>query len=158
MHILAQISAYCGMDLDVAVLNVPCTTVYIPGNVWNIYFMERLNWREAELKYQGTRMNSSRMRTIRSSSHVYPSMHWAGGVYPSMHWAGGVCPGGVHPLDQRQTLPRPEADAPPRDTTGYSQQTGGTQPTGKHSCESSFHNYATQWFFLITSILTLKIP
>ena len=95
--VLAQISAYCGKDLDVAVLNVPCTTVYIPGNAWNIYFMERLNWREAELKYQGTRMHSSRMRTIRSSSHVYPSMHWAGGVYPSMHWAGGVCPEGCLP-------------------------------------------------------------
>ena len=25
-------------------------------------------------------MHSSRMRTVRSSSHVYPSMHWAGGV------------------------------------------------------------------------------
>ena len=32
------------------------------------------------------------MRTVRSSSHLYPSMHWAGVcVYPSMHWAGGVC-------------------------------------------------------------------
>ena len=43
--------------------------------------------------------HSSRMRTVRSSSHVYSSMHWAGGcipactgqgVYPSMHWVGGV--------------------------------------------------------------------
>ena len=42
-----------------------------------------------------TRMHSSRMRTVRSSSHVYPSMHLAGGVYPSMR--GGVCPGGVYP-------------------------------------------------------------
>ena len=41
-------------------------------------------------------MHSSRMRTVCSSSHVYPSMHWAGGcVYPSMHWAGGVYLGGV---------------------------------------------------------------
>ena len=38
-----------------------------------------------------TRMHSSRMRTVRSSSHVYPRMHWAGGVYPRMHWAEGVC-------------------------------------------------------------------
>ena len=36
-------------------------------------------------------MHSSKMRTVRSSSHVYPSMYWVGrGVYPSMHWAGGV--------------------------------------------------------------------
>ena len=44
-----------------------------------------------------TRMHSSMMRTIRSSSHVYPSKHWA--VYPRMHWAGrasaqGCLPGG----------------------------------------------------------------
>ena len=42
------------------------------------------------------------MCTVRSSSHVYPSMHWAGGctpkctgqrdVYPRMHWPGGVYP------------------------------------------------------------------
>ena len=40
-----------------------------------------------------TRMHSSRMRTVRSSSHVYPSMHLAGGVYPSMQGgsAQGVC-------------------------------------------------------------------
>ena len=43
------------------------------------------------------------MRTIHSSSHVYPIMHWArvcvypsmhwagGGVYPSIHWEGGGC-------------------------------------------------------------------
>ena len=38
------------------------------------------------------RKHSSRMCTVRSSSHVYPSMHCAGVcVYPSMHWAGGVC-------------------------------------------------------------------
>ena len=53
-----------------------------------------------------TRMHSSRMPTVRSSSHVYPRMHWAGGwcipacidqgaVYPSMHWAGGVPARGV---------------------------------------------------------------
>ena len=53
-----------------------------------------------------TRMHSSSVPcTVLSSSHVYPSMHWAGGevcvpkctgqgdVYPSMHWAGCVCPG-----------------------------------------------------------------
>ena len=38
------------------------------------------------------------MRTVRSSSHVYPSMHWAGCVcvcvYPSMHWEAGCLPGG----------------------------------------------------------------
>ena len=50
------------------------------------------------------RMHSSRMCTVRSSSHVYPSMHCAGVcVYPSMHWAGGglsswgVCPDGCLP-------------------------------------------------------------
>ena len=66
--------------------------------------MERLNWREAELKYQGTRMHSSRMRTIGSSSHVYPSMHWAEGCV-SQHALGrgvsaqrGCLPGeGVYP-------------------------------------------------------------
>ena len=56
-----------------------------------------------------TRMHSVPTRTVRSSSHVYPSMHWAGAVYPRMHWAGcvyprmhwaggvcrGVCPGCV---------------------------------------------------------------
>ena len=50
-------------------------------------------------------MHSSRMRTIHSSSHVYPCRHWVG-VYPSMHWTGGcipactgggVCPVGVYP-------------------------------------------------------------
>ena len=40
-------------------------------------------------------MHSSRMRTVRSSSHVYLSMHWAGGVYLRMHWAEGCLPGGV---------------------------------------------------------------
>ena len=35
-----------------------------------------------------TRMHSSRMRTVRSSSHVYPSIHY---VYPRMHWAEGGC-------------------------------------------------------------------
>ena len=41
------------------------------------------------------------MRTVRSSSHVYPSMHWAGGVCPEgvSAWGvsaqGGVCPEGV---------------------------------------------------------------
>ena len=47
-----------------------------------------------------TRMHSSRMRTVRSSSHVYPSMHWAAGcvcVYPRMHCAGGCLPGGICP-------------------------------------------------------------
>ena len=34
-------------------------------------------------------MDSSRMRTIGSSSHVYPSMHWAQGVFAQ----GGICPG-----------------------------------------------------------------
>ena len=51
-------------------------------------------------------MHSSRMCTIRSSSHVYPSMQWAGavcipactgqGVYPGMHW-------GRHPPVNRMT-------------------------------------------------------
>ena len=50
-------------------------------------------------------MHSSRMRTVRSSNYVYPSMHRAGGVSqhalgrgvdPSMHWAG-VCPKGCLP-------------------------------------------------------------
>ena len=37
-----------------------------------------------------------RMRIARSSSHIYPSMHWAGVgcVYPNMHWAWGCLPGG----------------------------------------------------------------
>ena len=44
-------------------------------------------------------MHSSRMRTVRSSSHVYPSMHWAGGCVSQnargrgMSADGGVCPG-----------------------------------------------------------------
>ena len=37
------------------------------------------------------RIHSSRMRPICSSSHVYPSMHWAGWVYPRMHWTEGGC-------------------------------------------------------------------
>ena len=45
-----------------------------------------------------TRIHSGRMRTVRSSIHVYPSMHWKGGcipactgqgVYLSMHWGEG---------------------------------------------------------------------
>ena len=41
-------------------------------------------------KNKKTSMHSSRMRTVRSSSHVYPSIPSTGGMYPSMHWAGGV--------------------------------------------------------------------
>ena len=37
-----------------------------------------------------TRKHSSRMRTTRSSSHVYLSMHWAG-VCVSQHALGGGC-------------------------------------------------------------------
>ena len=49
-------------------------------------------------------MYSSRMQTVHSSSHVYPSMHWAGGCLPRgvfAHWEdlprvvsaqGDVCP------------------------------------------------------------------
>ena len=43
-------------------------------------------------------MHSSRMLTVRSRSHVYPSMHWAAGVCPGgvcRGRGGGVCPGGV---------------------------------------------------------------
>ena len=40
-----------------------------------------------------TRMHSSRMRTVRSSSHVYLSMHWAGGCLPRQD--GGRLPGVV---------------------------------------------------------------
>ena len=50
-----------------------------------------------------TRMHSSRMCTIRSSSHVYPSMHCTGHCV-SQHTLGrgvsvqgGVCPGGCLP-------------------------------------------------------------
>ena len=72
-----------------------------------------------------------------------------GGVYPSMQW-------GRHPPDQRQTAPLgrppgPEADSPPlgrppcpvhagihpppaQCMLGYSQQAGGTDPAGMHSC------------------------
>ena len=39
-----------------------------------------------------TRMHPSRMRTVHSSSHVYRSMHWAGGVSISACTGrGGVC-------------------------------------------------------------------
>ena len=59
-----------------------------------------------------TRMHSSRMRTVRSSSHVYPSMHWElcipactgrGGVCLGGVCPGGVCPGGVSQHALRQT-------------------------------------------------------
>ena len=67
-------------------------------------------------------MHSSRMRTVRSSSHVYPNMHWAGGcvsqnalgrggVYPSMHLAGVVSaqwdvPGGYLAATTLRTVTR----------------------------------------------------
>ena len=43
-----------------------------------------------------TRMHSSRMRTVRSSSHVYPNVRWAGGSARGVCTRGwqGVCPGG----------------------------------------------------------------
>ena len=67
-----------------------------------------------------TRMHSSRMRTVGTSSHVYPSIHWAGVcVYPNMHLAGagmcvsqhalgrgGVCPGGGGVCPGGWCLPR----------------------------------------------------
>ena len=42
-------------------------------------------------------MHSSRMRTVRSSSHVYPSMHWAEGVVciPACTGQGGCLPRGT---------------------------------------------------------------
>ena len=43
-----------------------------------------------------TRMHSSRMRTVRSSSHVYPSMHWGCASQQSLG-RGVVCPGGCLP-------------------------------------------------------------
>ena len=43
-----------------------------------------------------TIMHSSRMRSVRSSSHVYPSMHWAGECLPRGVFAQrGVYPGGT---------------------------------------------------------------
>ena len=44
------------------------------------------------------------MCTDRSSSHVYPSMHWAGGVSQHALTRGGVWPGEVS--DQGRCLPR----------------------------------------------------
>ena len=38
-----------------------------------------------------TRMHPSRMRTVHSSSHVYRSMHWAGGVSISACTGRGGC-------------------------------------------------------------------
>ena len=49
------------------------------------------------------RMHSSRMCIVRSSSHVYPSMHWALCI-PACTGQGGVCPGGgvsQHALRQK---------------------------------------------------------
>ena len=40
-----------------------------------------------------TRLHSSRMSMVRSSNHVYPSMHWVGGECP-----GGYLPGGCLPM------------------------------------------------------------
>ena len=45
-----------------------------------------LKSQKSTLQTNKTRMHSSRMRTVRSRSHVYPSIHWAGGVYPRVHW------------------------------------------------------------------------
>ena len=75
-------------------------------------------------KKEVTRMHSSRMCTVHSSSHVYLSMHWAGGcvsqhalgrglsaqgvsAQDGVYW-GGVCPGGVYPgwCLSRGCLPR----------------------------------------------------
>ena len=88
---------------DAALLKLICSWF------WKIPFFQSL--RKMNKMYNQTRMHSSRMRTIRSSSHVYPSMHWAGCVYPSMHWVGGVCPGmypsmhwGRHPTLWREWL------------------------------------------------------
>ena len=63
-----------------------------------------------------TRMHSRRMRTVRSSSHVYSSMHWAGGCIPecteqgmhhSGHWARGCLPrGSAQGGSAREGLPR----------------------------------------------------
>ena len=41
-----------------------------------------------------TRMHVSRMRNVRISSHVYPSMHWALCI-TACTGQGGVCPGGL---------------------------------------------------------------
>ena len=57
-------------------------------------------------KTQGTRMHSSRMRTVRSSSRVYPSMEWAWGCVSQHAVDGGCVPGGCIPACT-------EADPPP---------------------------------------------
>ena len=50
-------------------------------------------------------MHSRRMHTVRSSNHVYPSMHWAGGVYPSIHWADTPSPHPVNRMAGVKTFP-----------------------------------------------------
>ena len=44
-----------------------------------------------KFKACSTTMHSCKMRTVCSSSHVYPSMHWAGGCIPACTGQGGVC-------------------------------------------------------------------
>ena len=58
------------------------------------------------------------------------------GVYPSIQWGRHPPPKADMPSLGRHL---PQADSPHSDTTGYSQQVGGTHPTGIHTCFFSEH-------------------
>ena len=47
--------------------------------------------------------------------------------------------GGLHPEEGLHLGEGGCADPPPSGTIGYSQQAGGTHPTGMHSCVHNFH-------------------
>ena len=47
-------------------------------------------------------MHSSRLRTVHSSNHAYPSMHWAGGVSQHALGRGVSVQGGCLPREVSQ--------------------------------------------------------
>ena len=82
-------------------------------------------------------------------SHLSVILSTWEGVNPSMQWDR-------HPPGQ---TPHPGKHPPPSDTTGYSEQAGGTHPTGMHTCLDKYidyidnHRKKAKMYFLTSSKL-----
>ena len=73
---------------------------------------------------------------IKGGVNIQGSLHWGGlhqggvNIQGSLHWGGSASWGGWHPGWGVCQTPR----SPKSDTMGYGKRTGGTHPTGMHSC------------------------